>query len=322
MTRRREQLAWLVFGASAVTLVSPWLDGLRWRGLTAVRSLMPWAALSAAPLALRAAVTGHRRLAAASGAVGLAGAVMATPLVVRRRQPPVDPPARALTIVHSNLLHINRRVAKVPAAVSVLDADIVTFSELTPRHAAKLRASPWASGYPYRVELPARRGSGTGLWSRYPVTERVTTKTKHHTVVADVEAPGGVVRVIVVHTQSPIIHHHEWEHDLEQLGALVVDRPAVMTGDFNASWWHPEFRRLLRRGRWRDAHIEVGRGLSCSWPTDQWHLVFRWHPPFVRLDHALVNDGLAVLGAVDFDVPGSDHRGLMVTVQRAAPATP
>ena len=50
------------------------------------------------------------------------------------------------------------------------------------------------------------------------MTEQTTTGTKHHTVIADVEAPGGPIRIIVVHTQSPIVHHAQWESDLEQLG--------------------------------------------------------------------------------------------------------
>jgi endonuclease/exonuclease/phosphatase (EEP) superfamily protein YafD len=95
-----------------------------------------------------------------------------------------------------------------------------------------------------------------------------------------------------------------------------------MTGDFNASWWNPEFRGVLRDGGWRDAHQVVGHGLSCSWPTEKWHAVFRLHPPFVRIDHALVNDGLVVLDAENFHVPGSDHLGLVVTVQRARSAAP
>ena len=125
--------------------------------------------------------------------------------------------------------------------------------------------------------------------------------------------------MIVLHTQSPIDHHGQWQRDLRRLADVTVDRPALMTGDYNASWWHPEFRRLLAAG-WRDAHVEAGRGLSCSWPTAQFHPLFHAHPAFVRLDHALVNDGLAVLGASDFEVPGSDHLGLVVTVQRAARA--
>ncbi|MET0910312.1 MAG: endonuclease/exonuclease/phosphatase family protein [Ilumatobacteraceae bacterium] len=322
MSRRREQLAWLTAGTAAVALVSPWVERLRWRGFTVLRSLMPWAALSAAPLAIRAALTGHRRLAVASGIVGVAGLAVAAPLTVSRRQPPLDRLARPLTIVHANLLYINRHITDVPPVIARLDPDIVTFSELTPAHARRLRASSLAALYPYRIELPARAGSGTGLWSRHPVTEHITTGTKHHTVVADVDGPGGVIQVIVMHTQSPIVHHDQWVSDLEQLGSLVPDGPAVMAGDFNASWWHPEMRRLMRRGGWRDAHIDTGHGLSCSWPNERWHALFHWHPPFVRIDHALVNDGVAVLDVTDFEVPGSDHRGLMVTVQRARSATP
>ena len=113
-------------------------------------------------------------------------------------------------------------------------------------------------------------------------------------MVADVHAPGRSMRVIVIHTQSPTVHHGDWLADLEKLATITVDGPTVMTGDFNASWWHPEFRAVLGT-TWRDAHIAVGRGLSCSWPTDQWHAIFRWHPPFVRLDHALVSDQVALL---------------------------
>jgi hypothetical protein len=76
-------------------------------------------------------------------------------------------------------------------------------------------------------------------------------------------------------------------------------------------------RRLMQVGGWRDAHQVRGHGLSCSWPTEKWHPAFRWHPPFVRLDHALVNGGLTVLDTGDFHVPGSDHLGIVVTVQRA-----
>jgi endonuclease/exonuclease/phosphatase family metal-dependent hydrolase len=129
-----------------------------------------------------------------------------------------------------------------------------------------------------------------------------------------------VVRVVVVHTVSPMHGHHLWAQDLEALAHVATDGPAVMTGDFNAGWWHPEMRRLMAAGGWRDAHQAVGRGLSCSWPTSQWNPLFKVHPPFVRLDHALVNDGLRVLHAAGFDVPGSDHLGVEVTVQRARPA--
>ncbi len=199
---------------------------------------------------------------------------------------------------------------------------MLTFSELTPTHLRRLQASPLREQYPYRVELAAPKASGTGLWSRHPLTAHPIETSGHRTVVADIDAPGGPVRVIVIHTQSPIVHHEEWVADLAVLGAFRPDGPAVMTGDFNAAWWHPELRGLMRAGGWRDAHQVRGHGLSCSWPTERWHAMFRVHPPFVRLDHALVNDGLTVVDVGDFRTPGSDHLGLVVTVQRARPAAP
>jgi endonuclease/exonuclease/phosphatase (EEP) superfamily protein YafD len=119
------------------------------------------------------------------------------------------------------------------------------------------------------------------------------------------------VRIIVVHAQSPIIAHGQWSDDLAALALVDPGRPAVITGDFNAAWWHPEFRQLLANG-WRDVHQIVGRGLSASWPVNR--LV---PPAFIRLDHGLVNDGLVVDRVIDLDIPGSDHRGLLVSVRTA-----
>jgi endonuclease/exonuclease/phosphatase (EEP) superfamily protein YafD len=322
MTSRREGAAWLAVAAMAATAVAPWVPYVRSRVLAATRSLMPWSALSAVPVAVGAALTGRKQLALAAGTVGAAGVAMAAPMIVPRRQPTPDPAAAALRITHSNLLYINRRVAAVPDVLAQLDADVLTFSELTPTHLRRLHASSLPKRYPYRVELAAPFASGTGLWSRHPLTAHPIESSGHHTVVADLDAPGGPVRVIVIHTQSPIVHHGEWESDLAELGTYRPAGPAVMTGDFNASWWHPELRAMMRAGHWRDAHQVRGRGLSCSWPTEKWHPAFRLHPPFVRIDHALVNDGLTVVDTADFHVPGSDHLGIIVTVRRAQPAAP
>ena len=133
--------------------------------------------------------------------------------------------------------------------------------------------------------------------------------------------------MITIHTVSPMHGYSEWFADLEHLAEVTTSVPAVMTGDFNASWWHPELRRLMAAGGWRDAHQVVGRGLSCSWPTDRWHPAFKVHPPFVRLDHALVNDGLRVLGATGLRragqrPPGHRRHGAASTASSALNARP
>jgi endonuclease/exonuclease/phosphatase (EEP) superfamily protein YafD len=322
MTHVRQAAAWAAVVGMGATAVAPWTGPGGGKPLAVIRSLVPWSALSALPVAVGAAATGRRALALAAAAVGTAGLALAAPMVIPRRQPAADPDAAPLRITHANLLYVNRRVGAVSDVLGRLDADVVTFSELTPTHVRRLHATGLSASYPHQIELAADRASGAGLWSKWPLTATEHTSTSHRTIVADVHAPGGPVRVIVIHTVSPMHGHHRWAQDLDALADVATPGPAVMTGDFNASWWHPELRRLMRPGGWRDAHQAVGRGLSCSWPTSQWNPLFKVHPPFVRLDHALVNGGLRVLDASGFDVAGSDHLGVVVTVQRARPAAP
>jgi endonuclease/exonuclease/phosphatase (EEP) superfamily protein YafD len=308
-SRARHALAWVTTAALAVVAALPWIRGLRGRIVTIVRSLMPWATIPAVPVALLAARSGRRGAAVAAGAVAATGVVTSVSLVVPHRQPRAAVTARpALSILHANLLFDNIRMHDVALTLEQVGADVLTFSEYTPHHARLLRASALVSAYPHRIEQAAALASGTALWSRHPVTAGHPPATRHHTVVGDVESPDGTLRVIVVHTQSPVVHHDQWSDDLAVLATVLPERPAVMTGDFNAGWPHPEFRTVLARG-WRDVHQVVGRGLSSSWPVDRTVL-----PPFIRLDHALVNDGVIVERVRDVEIPGSDHRGLLVDV--------
>ena len=317
----RKQVAWLAAAGLAGIATSPWITPANGRLVTVARALMPWAGLTGIPLGALAARHGRRGVAVSGAAVAAATAAMCVPLLRRQSGPQADADATELSIMHANLLWTNHRARDVGPALAPLAVDVITFSEYTPRHARALHASALAQDYPHKIEVPAHRGSGVAVWSRYPLTTHSTIRTKHHTVVVDVHAPGRSMRVIVIHTQSPTVHHGDWLADLEKLATVSADGPTVMTGDFNASWWHPEFRAVLGT-TWRDAHIAMGRGLSCSWPTDQWHAIFRWHPPFVRLDHALLSDQVALLDVIDLDVPGSDHMGLVVTVAPARPAAP
>jgi endonuclease/exonuclease/phosphatase (EEP) superfamily protein YafD len=118
--------------------------------------------------------------------------------------------------------------------------------------------------------------------------------------------------VVAMHVPTPLVAFEAWRRDLhtaEQIGRDATG-PTMVIGDFNATYWHPDFRRLLDAG-FVDAHTASGQGFSTSWPTDS--LV----PPFVRLDHALTIGGLVATEVDDFEIPGSDHRGFVVTVSPA-----
>jgi endonuclease/exonuclease/phosphatase (EEP) superfamily protein YafD len=304
-------LGWAAIAGMGSVAALPWIGALRSRTAAVARATMPWATIPAVPVALAGARSGRRPMALAAAAVAAAGLApslrLVRPPLRRTRAMGRDP----LSVVHANLQFDNIRISDVAAAIEPLGVDVVTFSEYTPHHARILRATRLATAYPHRIEMPAPLASGTALWSRHPVRWVSPPATRHHTIVGDVELGTGSIRVVVVHAQSPVGHHGQWYDDLSLLSELRSEQPAVMTGDFNAGWWHPEFRQIVRNG-WRDVHVVVGRGLSPSWPVDH-----RLVPAFARLDHALINDGLTVDDVGDFPIPGSDHRGLVVTVSRA-----
>ncbi len=121
---------------------------------------------------------------------------------------------------------------------------------------------------------------------------------------------------------TPISDFEIWKGDLDQFGDLGItgDDPTLVIGDFNASFWHPNFRALLDKG-FTDAHIALRRGLSVSWPTDV------WYPPFVRLDHALTTDSLVPTGIEDFDIrrqrsPRADRHRFASSLSSARNARP
>ena len=183
-------------------------------------------------------------------------------------------------------------------------------------HAGGLYVSPLSHSFPFRIEHPESHAGGSALWSRYPLTETSAPPARYQSTAAVVAADGGI-EVYVVHPPNPLDHLDDWRAELDGLTRLfaVTRPPAIVLGDFNATYWHPPFRRLQAAG-WRDAHHLAGRALTNSWPDDR-----VWLPPIMRIDHALVDDSLLVTDVIDVGLPGSDHRGFVVTVA-ISPAAP
>ena len=185
------------------------------------------------------------------------------------------------------------------------------FTEYTPEHADALLASPLAD----RVPLPHRRGprpqaAGTAVWSRYPLIEHPTPIDAVGRTRCLSRSKPRTPSCLAVHPMSPMVCDRRMRDDSPALaGWRCPTEPTVIIGDFNAAYWHPPFRDVLDAG-WRDAH-QARRAVASPTrgPTADGPL-----PHVVRLDHALVNDGLVVTAVDDVEIPGSDHAGLVVTV--------
>ena len=317
LTTAAELAAWtIVAGVGIITLTQAF--GWAITPLVVVaQSLTPYLGVVVIAVAFVALWTRRLLLVTVAAAIGFGIVVLGTPLAFPDGQPdPIDG-AAGLEVASANLLFSNDRIADVADQMDQLAADVIVFTEYTAQHQAALLSSPLAERYPYRTDRAGPRGDGVAIWSAMPVEVAEHPDTDSTSIDVTVSGPDGDIRVVAVHLATPLDDFESWSHDLRAAAEIgrTASGPTLLIGDFNASYWHPDFRSVLDAG-FVDAHTAAGSGLSTSWPTT-WPI-----PPFVRLDHGLTTSGLVATDVEDFSVPGSDHLGLVVTVaptRRAAP---
>ena len=302
-------VGWLLAAAAGAVMLT---QTFGWNGFTyvaTVQALTPYVILGLVPLAGIACWTHADRLAVTASLVGVSGLILASPMVFAPDRPDPDAAATGTTVAAVNLLFSNPIVGEAADVLLTRDADVILFSEYTVEHQAVLLDHPLSADYPYKIERDGLFAGGVALWSRSPIVEGQRPDTINYTLDVTMQSPDGPLRLFGVHPPTPIFLFDGWVDDLATFGELgdAADTPTLIIGDFNASYWHPAFRDVLRRG-FVSAHVAHGSGFSTSWPTD------KFFPPFVRLDHALTGNGLVSTDIEDFSVPGSDHLGFVVTV--------
>lgn len=303
-------VGWLATAAVGLLMCT---QALGWNGfefIAVLQALTPSLLLGIVPITAVAWWARADRLAFTSSLVGVSGLLLVTPLVFPPDQPDSD--AAAVTVAAVNLLYSNPIVGEAADDLLALDIDAILFTEYTPEHQALLRSHPLSATYPYKIEREGPLVGGIALWSRSPITEGKRLATFNDTLDITMDAPTGPVRLLGVHPPTPMFRFDGWVDDLGTFGEVggAAQQPTLIIGDFNASYWHPAFRDILDKG-FTDAHNAHGQGFSTSWPMG-WRI-----PAFVRLDHALTGKGLVSTRVQDFTVPGSDHRGFVVSVAPA-----
>lgn len=293
-------------GAVAITQALGWAGT---RGVAVIQSLTPYLGLLVVPVALVALWRRRLRLATVCGAIGVGILVLAAPLAFPNEQEKPMADAVGLRVASVNLLYRNDRIEDVADTLADLAPDVIVFSEYTAEHQAALQRSELADDFLYRIDRSGQLAGGVAVWSRTPVLVDEHPDTYNYSLDVTVDGPDGDVRLVALHTPTPLVSFDNWRRDLRTAARTGRDAsgPTMVIGDFNASYWHPDFRRMLDAGL-VDAHAALGKGFSTSWPTD------RFLPPFVRLDHALTTPDLVSTEVDDFEIPGSDHRGFVVTV--------
>lgn len=173
--------------------------------------------------------------------------------------------------------------------------------------------------YPYMTFAPPReqwnkQTFGTAILSRWPLLSE-----------AEFEAPEGLVRgpheavlnwngvPLTVRNAHPMRPGKAWRNELrfavyETLKTLDWSGPALLCGDLNTTSQSPQFGALLEATGLHDSRQGFGRQPSFFLRT-------RLGEFGMPIDHILVSDAFHVVERRTFDVPRSDHDGVVAVLE-------
>ncbi len=270
-------------------------------------------------VAALALVARRRVLAGAAVMVTVASLTMIVPLVVPTSRPAWVAQAPTLRVLEANLYYDNDRKAEAVRRLLAADADVLVLAEVNRSWLAAFTAGGLDDRYPFQVTRPSEWGGfGSAILSKVPPDRTPVDRAGSRPMSSSAVIVGSRrVEIVAVHTQSPSlpVDLDHWQRDIAAADARRDDASdgsrVMLVGDFNAAYWHAPFRRLLTGG-WHDAHQALGRGMNASWPNVG--VLGTVLGPFTRLDHAVLSPGVVATNVAELDVPGSDHRGFVLTV--------
>ena len=314
---RVRRAAWLVLLWLLVLPGTAWavlrLGGWERGPLVQLFAFTPYvAAWSVVPVV--AALATRRWLAAAVATVTLAFfAVAVAPRMVADddRGPQTGVKLHVMT---SNMLFGDADVAQIVQLVQDNDVAVLAVQEFTPAAQVRLDEAGLGQLLPYSSLGPEYGASGSGLYSRFPITDPGVRGNGggFHQAYGTIQPPGaGRITVESAHPLAPyaVSVLDGWRDDLEaQPRADAKGLPRVLLGDFNATLDHQPLRDIIDSG-YRDAADATGDGLIGTWgPYDGDRI-----PP-VTIDHVLVDERLGVTGVDVHRIRGSDHRAIIAEV--------
>ncbi|MFD6564985.1 endonuclease/exonuclease/phosphatase family protein [Micromonospora profundi] len=325
-TRRRGPTIGAVLCWAAVGPTATWaalrLAGLDRGPLVQAFAFTPYVAgWSIIALALAAALRRWWPTAvAALAAVALLGVV--APRALADSQPATTGPT--IRLLTANLLAGSADAATLVDLVRQHRVDVLAVQEFTPDAQAALDRLGLDLLLPHRQLNPQVGTPGSGLYSRWPLSD---VGIRHNRgqggwgfsqAYGTVAVPGGPpVRVESAHPSAPSALDQvvAWRTDLTaQPPATPHGGLRILAGDFNATLDHGPLRALLRTG-YVDAADATGSGLTGTWGPYDGDLI----PP-VTIDHVLLDRRIAVHALKVLHLPNSDHRPVLATLR--LPTTP
>jgi endonuclease/exonuclease/phosphatase family metal-dependent hydrolase len=240
------------------------------------------------------------------GGIVLVVALALVGMLLPRAFASAQPPAHGgkLRVMSSNQYLGRADVKTVVQLVRDNQVDVLNLLELTRREVAEFERAGLFELLPYRVFKPQSGGAGSGIASRYPLTElSLAGPSLMEQPSARVELGGTSVEIVAVHPIPPTTDAAQWKKELAGLPRPDTKGPVrILAGDFNSTVDHATFRDLLSGG-YTDAAVNRGEGFTPTWPSS-------FFPPPVTIDHVLVDPRVAVDAYRVLDVPDSDHKAV------------
>jgi endonuclease/exonuclease/phosphatase family metal-dependent hydrolase len=214
-----------------------------------------------------------------------------------------------LRLFNANVHFANPDIGRIAEEIVAASPDLVALQEVDPDAVAGLRKSGALGRFPYAATAIRTGPAAIGLWSRFPLANvRVQDVYGMPFISVTVTSAGRRLRIYTVHLIAPLGGDRvRWRAQLRWLDKEFGGQhgPLLVSGDFNATRYHPSFRRLLS-DRLGETHERIGRGWAMTWPRDQWPL-----PPLMRIDHVLVSPDIGVRSVKEGIGQGSDHRPIV-----------
>lgn len=297
-------------------IVAPWIGWAAVRGLgldfahplVAVVAFTPWATIAAWAAVIAVLLLRAWRLALAGAVAAL---VLTAGLADRARsedQPAVNGPH--VTVMTVNVLKGEGDAREIVEQIRRRHIDVLALQELTPDEVRRLRAAGLEDELPSGIDESESGFGGMGLWSRIPMRS-----SNRQFDPSGTRAPEGLIagldlRVRSVHPFPPtsLGRARNWRTELGRMPSANRNGGAltILAGDFNATFDHSAFRRLIDRG-YIDAADATGAGLRPTWPsTGRFKLT---------LDHILVDRRIRVEKVAVIPISGTDHRAVVADLR-------
>lgn len=224
--------------------------------------------------------------------------------IVEPRIPRSGPaPLRPVVIAMANVFDGNQEPDAAIAALDARSVDVLATVEMDATFWERLDG---IEALPYSVVY-----GDIGVHARWPVhllSPRGLPRSRILRIRVD--APGRSFVLYIAHGRNPM-HDDSTFADQQAFARSIVTaagnerRPVVVVGDFNTSDRALAYR--IFDASLRDAMREgavAGSTYFGGW----------WAALFLRIDHAFITPGWCAADGTTFLVPGSDHRGIQVSV--------